>query len=103
MAFPASVVSSIHSNVHKGVMTNNYDKHLREMSPWQARIFECIAGDVLADHGYRLRHPSSLPAAWLIRLLLDAPLRWLNTWRYARREKRILNVATSQAMQGRQP
>lgn len=90
--------SSIHANLLKGIMTTNFNKHLNEMSFWHALLFESLAGDVLKEHGYKLRYPITLPLSYLVRVSIDNLLIKINNIRYERRESRMVLMAT-QSMQ----
>jgi hypothetical protein len=46
-------------NVEKPVISNNYNKYLKELSPADIQVFEQVAGDTLEELGYPLTFPKN--------------------------------------------
>jgi hypothetical protein len=46
-------------NVEKPLISNNYNKYLKELSPADIQLFEQVAGDTLEELGYSLTFPKN--------------------------------------------
>ena len=87
---PTKLVENLHGKVQSGLDPSNSKKYKIQMTPLGRYLFEILTLPYLTRYRYDIEFPMILSMLFApLRSLLYAAARFLNNWRYNRRDSRI--------------